>query len=272
MPSPFPGMDPFLEAPEFFPGFHKRFMVFLEEKLQKALPRPYFANTGERIWIEYSQRHIDPDANIHRHNGGRKPQPAKSRPSGGVALVDMPQPVVVKVLSDPRIETFVEIYRDDGKRKRLVCTVEMLSPVNKKAGETAQALYRQKQVEILGSKTHLVELDFLRSGRHTTAVPLDSALLVTGRFDYHVCCHRFDRADEFLVYPIRLQDPLPIIGFPLLGADPDVPIKLQEIFDHAYEAGPHSIIDYKNDKVEPPLRPDLKKWMGKLFKQKGIFP
>lgn len=267
MPSPFPGMDPFLEAPEYFPGFHKRFMVFLEEKLQKLLPRPYFANTGERIWIEYAQRHIDPDANIHRHNGGRK---TKSR-NGGVALASLAQPVVIKVLSDPRKETFVEIYHDAGKRKRLVCTVQMLSPVNKKSGETAQALYRQKQTEVLQSQTHLVEMDFLRAGRHTTAVPLDAALEATGRFDYHVCCHRFDRPDEFLVYPIFLQDPLPTIGFPLLGDDPDVPVNLQEIFDHAYDAGPHSVcIDYRTDKPVPRLRPDQTKWLKKVLKDKGI--
>ncbi len=270
MPSPFPGMDPYLEAPEFFPSFHKRFMVFLEEKLQKALPRPYFANTGERIWIEYSQRHIDPDANIHHQNGGRKKKRLSDH--GGVALVVPTEPVVVKVTSDPHRETFVEIYRDEGKQQRLVCTIEMLSAANKKTGENARGLYLQKQSEILNSNTHLVELDFLRAGRHTTAVPLAAAVEAASPFDYHVCIHRFDHPNQFLVYPIPLQQPLPTVAFPLLPNDPEVPVALQEISEHAYDAGPHSVcIDYKKDKPTPALRPEQKKWTQHRLKEKGFF-
>ena len=149
--------------------------------------------------------------------------------------------------------------------------MEMLSPVNKKPGEKAQALYLQKQQEILNSNTHLVELDFLKGGHHTTAVPLDLALNVTGSFDYHVCCHRFDQPNAYFVYPILLQNPLPIIGLPLLPGDPDVAINLQELFNHAYEAGPHEfLISYQKDKPVPPLRPDQEEWMAKLLTDKGF--
>ena len=60
-----------------------------------------------------------------------------------------------------------------------------------------------------------------------------------GPFDYHVSIHRFDRFEEFLVYPIRLEERLPELAIPLLPGDPDVPLDLQAAFDHAYETGPY---------------------------------
>jgi len=41
MPSPFPGMDLFLEDPIVFPDFHDRFNAYLSESLQPGLPEPY---------------------------------------------------------------------------------------------------------------------------------------------------------------------------------------------------------------------------------------
>jgi len=64
MPSPFPGMDPFLEHPDFFPDLHGRFHVYLSEALQDALPPPYFAVINERLWVETTARYIEPDTDV----------------------------------------------------------------------------------------------------------------------------------------------------------------------------------------------------------------
>jgi hypothetical protein len=40
MPSPFPGMDPFLEHPMFFPGLHGAMHAYIREALQAVLPEP----------------------------------------------------------------------------------------------------------------------------------------------------------------------------------------------------------------------------------------
>jgi Protein of unknown function (DUF4058) len=58
MPSPFPGMDPFLEHPDFFPDIHDRFTTHLSEAIQAHLPEPYLARIGRRVWVEVSQRYI----------------------------------------------------------------------------------------------------------------------------------------------------------------------------------------------------------------------
>ena len=66
MPSPFPGMDPFLEDPIVFPDFHDRFNAYFSEVLQAGLPEPYYAALGRRAWVEMSERFIGPDVNVIR--------------------------------------------------------------------------------------------------------------------------------------------------------------------------------------------------------------
>ena len=66
MPSPFPGMDPYLENPEIFPDFHDSVITYLREALQASLPAPYFAALGRRVWIEVSRRSVGPDVQIQR--------------------------------------------------------------------------------------------------------------------------------------------------------------------------------------------------------------
>ena len=58
MPSPFPGMDPYLEHPDIFPDFHDRFVTYVSDALQPRLPEPYYAALGRRAWIEVSVRRI----------------------------------------------------------------------------------------------------------------------------------------------------------------------------------------------------------------------
>jgi hypothetical protein len=58
MPSPFPGMDPYLESPRWFHEFHNNLITYLEEQLQALLPEAYYAQSGQRVWLEVSQRSV----------------------------------------------------------------------------------------------------------------------------------------------------------------------------------------------------------------------
>src|SRR5271168_3416433 len=108
MPSPFPGMDPYLENPEIFPDFHDSVITYLRETLQANLPAPYFAVLGRRVWIEVSRRSIGPDVEVRRQ--GRGPTSLRAEPAGGLALANplLARPVVVKVAHDEFREPFVE--------------------------------------------------------------------------------------------------------------------------------------------------------------------
>ena len=49
MPSPFPGMDPYLESPDWFPDLHGSLIFLMKETLRRSLPRPYYAQSFRSI-------------------------------------------------------------------------------------------------------------------------------------------------------------------------------------------------------------------------------
>ncbi len=171
MPSPFPGMDPFLESPDYFPSFHARFIMYLCDDLQPHLPEPYFAETSERLWIETSERHIEPDVNVFRVE---VPTPERKERGGGVAVAEatLTEPVLVIPPIEERRQLFLEIYaRGDGER--LVTSIEMLSLSNKTGGEKGRGADCASK-----AKCWIVMSIWSRSisycaGQHTTAVPLE---------------------------------------------------------------------------------------------------
>ena len=269
MPSPFPGMDPFLEHPAVFADLHDRLVVNLSDALQARLPEPYFAGIGSRIWVEASHRFIEPDVKVHRRN---EEVDAGEEPAGGVAVATgvRTKPVVVTVPHDERRETFVQIFHgSDGAR--LVTAIEVLSLANKTAGEHGRELYQRKQRDVLDSKTHLVEMDLLRGGEHTTAVPLKLARSEAGPFDYHVCIHRFDNLEDYFVYPVLLAERLPEIAIPLLPGDPDIALDLQAVFHRCYDTGPYRrAVRYRLSAVVPLLNAEQERWAARLLKDKGV--
>ena len=272
MPSPFPGMDPFLEDPDLFTGFHDRMIACFSEALQPLLPPPYYADIGDRVWVEVSQRYIGPDVDLLRPGGDSNGDKEEGAGGAAIAVALRTPPVVVHVPHDERRETFVEIYARKGE-ERLVSHIEILSLSNKTPGEHGRDLYLRKQREILDSKTHLVEIDLLRDGTHTTAVPLDRALKRTGPFDYHVCVHHFDNLEDYFVYPIRLEEGLPEIAVPLLPGDGAVAIDLQAVFNRCYDTGPYRRrVRYAEDPIVPLLDEERSAWATRLLREKELMP
>jgi hypothetical protein len=261
-------MDPYLESRDWFPCLHDSLITFIMEALQTLLPNTYYAQASQRVWLEYSRRYVEPDVEVARSE--RRPRQRDRQ--GGVAVAELKtsRPVLVRVETvehGPFKESYVEVRRREGKKVRIVTAIEILSRANKTPGNPGRELYLAKQREVLDGDTHLVEIDLLRSGTHTSAVPRDLAGDKAGPFDYHISIHRFDKPQDFLIYPIRLEDRLPAIGIPLLPGDADVSLDLQPLFDRAYDAGPYRReIDYVKDRITPRLRADQTTWAAGLTK------
>jgi hypothetical protein len=260
-------MDPFLESPDWFPNLHHDLIFCIKETLQTRLPPGYYTQSNQRVWMEYSRRYVEPDTEIV--HSGRRP---RKRGRGGVAIAELrpAEPLVVSVEiveHGPFQESFIEIRRRRGREIQLVTSLEVLSPSNKTPGNPGRQQYLNKQSEVLNGEVHLVEIDLLRGGTHTSAVPRDLAEARAGRFDYHVSVHRCDQPKDFFLYAIPLVQKLPVIAIPLLPADPDVMLDLQAVFDRAYDAGPYSReVDYGSDPIVPRLRPDRAKWVAGRIK------
>lgn len=270
MPSPFPGMDPYLEKPSVFAGFHDQFIAYLVAAIQPHLPPPYFAKSNQRVWVELADHIREPDVSVATPADWQEVVPR----SGGTAVVEkvstLPITITVeRVLSGEFKETFLDIFTTVEGEHRLVTSIELLSPSNKNPGEQAGALYRNKQREFVWSNVNLVEIDFLRAGVHSTLVPRRELLKQCASWDYHVCVHRFETRQEFLIYPIQLPERLPAISIPLLPGVPAVAVDLQAVFDRCYDDGPyHREVNYKGDPPPPALAPDRIAWMKSVINAK----
>ena len=271
MPSPFPGMDPYLEHPAIFPGLHDSFVTYIREALQPKLPEPYYAEISDRLWVEVSDRSIEPDVNVLEWKGQPEPEHGgDDAAAGGAAVATQARttPVVVTVPHDEFREPYVDIMARIEGHERVVTTIEVLSLTNKTPGRHGRELYLQKQREVLESDVSLVEIDLLRGGEHTTAVPLGRARRKTGAFDYHVCVHWFDRLEIFYVYPFTVRDVLPEIIVPLLPQDGAVLLDVQEVFQRCYDTGPYRRrVRYGEAETVPPLTEADAQWAAGLVRE-----
>lgn len=270
MPSPFPGMDPFLEHHAIFPGLRESFLTYVRESLQRSLPAPYFAEINERLWVETNERCIGPD--VYVRGDDRPERRTPDLESGGVAVPAEPmQPILIAVPVEEHRQTCLEIRTpvDDGDR--VVTTIEVLSPTNKAPGPKGRSLYLSKQQEVLDSDTNLVEIDLLRGGTHTTAIPLNRLLAKSPPYAYHVCVHAFDVLGTFLVYTIKLRDRLPSILIPLLPGDGSVMVDLQAVFLRAYDTGPYRRrVRYEPSRIDPPLEGEDLEWATQQLRAQGL--
>jgi Protein of unknown function (DUF4058) len=268
MPSPIPGMDPFLEDSAVFPDLHDSLITELRNAINAQLPPPYYASSASRVWVEPSQRRVEPDVNVLRPE--RPGSGAVTSPS--VATVVARPPVVVRIPREEFRQTYLDVYAKPG-HERLVTTIEVLSPTNKAMAGEGRTLYLQKQREVLGSKVNLVEIDLLRGGQHTTVVRLEDALAKAGPFDYHVCVCTFEEPEDFVIYPASVGERLPIVAIPLLPGDGSVSIDLQVLLDRCYDTGLYlRRVPYAERTPVSPLRPEQAAWVEQVLRTKGILP
>src|SRR5262245_12632107 len=142
MPSPFPGMDPYLEA--HWRDVHARLIIYACDALQSVLPGSLRARVEASVLLEtplgIGDHPLFPDVRVVAYTAKRG---LKTRPEAGAAVAE---PLVVEAEPDPATETFIEII-DRGSGNRVVTVVEFLSPSNKSPGPNRQQ-YLRKQREI----------------------------------------------------------------------------------------------------------------------------
>lgn len=147
MPSPFPGMDPYLENPALWRGVQRRLAVYAGDVLSAALGERYFVDLAERSYV------------LEEHDAA--------------VLLRIEEAVEVR---EPRLVV------EDVEAREVVAVVEVLSPTNKVLGSAGREAYLEKRREVLRSPSHLVEIDLLRAGaRFPSLEPLPS-----GDYHVHV--------------------------------------------------------------------------------------
>src|SRR5258708_5337329 len=260
MPSPFPGMDPYVEG-WIWGDFHLSFITALRAQLNAKLPKRYIANTELYIWREDPSDKDrlsvvgGPDAFLaDRFESQEAPTPA--------AVASLPPPVTTVHKRKETKHRYVRIV--DSEERRIVTVIEVLSPANKTASSTGDA-YRLKREEYIAGGLNLVEIDFLRGGIRP---PLgDPAPPVA---DYYVLVNRAPDRPRFGIWPISIRDELPPVPVPIDEGIPDLVLELRPAFDRVYEEGRYA--DQLNYSFPPPLplREPAATWARELLAQRTL--
>ena len=133
MPSPFPGMDPYLEHPKLWAPFQHQMLACLYQILLPGLVDRYRARVGSRTY------------------------------TAEMALF-------TSVVREDHAEEFIEIRtRSDG---RLVTLIEVVSPGNKTT-PAGRAAYLDKRKEATACRAGIVEIDLVLQGKPTLTYSRD---------------------------------------------------------------------------------------------------
>lgn len=261
MESPFPGMDPYLEA--YWPEVHQRLVIYSGDTLQFELPEPLRVRVQQRVFVESEEseyRAVYPD--VHVVERGRPPA-GSGPPESGIA-VDVP--LQVRLDNEPVTQSYIEIV-DAASGNRVVTVIEFLSPSNKTPGE-GQELYRQKQREVRAAGANLVEVDLTRTGRRILMLPPDRTP-PSHRTTYQACVFRAAKPNTVEVYAMPLSSRLPTLSIPLREGDRDVALELQSVVARCYRNGRYDDLNYAAE-PRPPLSPHDEQWMDGLLRSKGL--
>ncbi|MCB0061431.1 MAG: DUF4058 family protein [Caldilineaceae bacterium] len=271
MPSPFPGMDPYLERPNLWHGVHNRLITAIADALSPLLRPRYF------VAVEEHSR-LDDDISVGftavPDVGVIGPYTREPLPAGPVALLDPPSVVEPQVIDLPMSEqvrvTYLSIQEvgendlaaeflegEDGLK--VVTILEILSPWNKAAQE-GRRQYATKRRNIFNSSTNLVEIDLLRSGQrfvqtqsareHYTILVSDAAIRPQAHF-----------------YPFTVQQPIPAFHLPLQADDEWPLLDLNRILHDLYDRAGYDLrINYQRDPV-PAFEGDDVKWVDALLRK-----
>lgn len=256
----FPGMDPYLESPAIWRGFHHRLANEIADRLNPSIGPKYYADieihtTFEEVHVGKAKP-IIPDVAIVAQ-GSRLPAAS----FGGVAVADPAEviaPVRRPVSVTPVTLRAVHIYITETDE--LITSIELLSPYNKRGEGLAE--YRRKRSTLLASNVHLVEIDLLRGGQRVGSEvqgpPLDEA-------DYLLLVNRGTAVNPGVwsdIWPVTLDKPLPLLPIPLDPPDADVFLDMNATLRTVYERAAYARrIDYRQPVPPPALRPAMTKWL-----------
>ena len=259
MPTPFPGMDPYLEQPGLWGEVHTRLLVAIADALAPRLRPTYFVGVERRTYL--SMRQPDefagiPDVLVFQPAGMAQVSVAPAYANGGAPLLaEIPMPEEV-------VERFLEIR--NVQTGEVVTVIELLSPANK-SNPTGRQEYKDKRQKVLSSKTNLIEIDLLRGG--------DSPPLywrTQPHCDYQIVISRAWQRPQVEVYCMGVRLALPAFPVPLRRGEAEPSLELNQLLHDLYErAGYDLVVDYTRSPV-PPLSKADDQWAETLLRSAGL--
>jgi hypothetical protein len=253
-------MNPYLEQPAFWSSFHTRLMVAIADAIEPQLSSQYYVDVETRTYqSDESDEELligIPDAIVFSSSSNNPAPEVPAVEKSVIAtqpcpeIVTVPMPIEVK-------QRYLEV-REMGTDE-VITVIELLSPKNKRSGEGRTA-YEKKRRLILGSETHLVELDLLRGAKPMAILGARSVS------PYRILISRSQQRPKAALYGITLQQPLPSFAIPLKPNEAEPSVPLQAVFDQVYERARYDTrIDYHQPVPPPKLSEADQQWVDELL-------
>jgi hypothetical protein len=250
MPSPFPGMDPFLEDPFFWHQVHSRLIVALANDLGGKLRPKYYAAIETRTYLEEGDDRIFvgvPDAIVFTSS-------AQSAANAATLTLPIAQPQKVRLVEPIEVkERYLEI-RKVGSHE-VIAAIEVLSPTNKQ-GE-GRKIYLKKRQTMLESASHFVAIDLLRGAQ---PIRVEGS---QGRSDYRILVSAAADRPNADLYSFNRRDQIPVFPLPLRSEDVSIPVDCGALLREVYDQGCFDLqIDYTQKVPEPILSQEDRAWVA----------
>jgi hypothetical protein len=249
MPSPFPGMNPYLEQSHVWRGFHTSFLVQFVAALTPRIGNRYFVELEESLYIDPTGDEPRLFAVADTAVADSEDVESNAATTTATAIVAAPVTVTVPGVTKKKMRRLVI---RDSQSQVAITVIEVLSPSNKMPGSDRDK-YLEKRGEILTSATHFVELDLLRGGKRMPIRTLPDDC------DYYALVSRAWQRPNMGLWPVKLRDPLPAIPIPLRRGEPEPLIELKPILDRTYDEAGYVRRIYRTP-PESPLSPADAEW------------
>jgi hypothetical protein len=253
--SPFPGMDPWLEAS--WGDVHHELISELRRQAVPQLPPDLFAVVEETVYVvgdDWGEQVYRPDVSL------LTPDRDAGRGAGSASAAAVAEPIRLVLSDEPVTEGRIEI-RHLGQGHPVVTVIEVLSPKNKLSADGRAAdLAKRRTYRAAG--VNLVEVDLLRAGRDLTGVGNVDQLDPRLPSAYRCTVRRANRSGgtAMELFPLPLRQRLPNISVPLRAGETPITLDLQPPIDAVYQLGGYGRrIDYHRP-PDPPLSADDAAW------------
>jgi hypothetical protein len=258
MPSPLPGMNPYLEDSDRWSTVHNRLIVGLADVLTPQLLPKYQVDIEKRIYEVIGANTLlvgRSDVSV------QQPRTPANEATQTLVLTATTEPLKVTVpIAEEVREGYLEVK--DAATKEVITTIEILSPTNKR-GEGRQK-YLAKRQQVLSSRTNLVEIDLLRQGE---PLPIMETL---ANSHYRILVSRSQQRPTADLYLFNLPDQIPPFALPLRLNDEEPVVDLQRLLNDVYDrSGYNYFIDYRID-PSPSLSAVDYTWLDQQLRSQGL--
>jgi hypothetical protein len=258
MPTPFPGMDPYLERPGMWEEVHTRLIVAIADALGPQVRPQYRVGVEQRTYLAVltPEEYVlvgKPDVLV------AIPRRQQERVEAAVTAVGIAPRVAQLPMPEEMAERYLVVR--DVVTGEVITVIELLSPTNKLTRD-GRRHYTHKRLQVLGSATHFIEIDLLRAGEPFPFRVHDDE----PQSDYRIIVSRAQDRPQAVVYLFTIRDPIPDLPVPLQPGDTEPVVALNHLVHDVYDrAGYDLMLDYQQTPPPPHMSPQDVQWIRQLL-------